>query len=72
MISREATLKHIEKIRQNALMVDDIRRASIIMNGMYLCEIAVRNKPSVQPEREHTMEEFMFGQDMGNPEDGSL
>ena len=28
--------------------------------------------PSAQPEREYTMEEFMFGQDMGNPEDGSL
>lgn len=23
-------------------------------------------------EHEYTMEEFMFGQDMGNPEDGSL
>lgn len=28
--------------------------------------------PPVQPELEHTMEEFMYGQDMGNPEDGSL
>ncbi len=28
--------------------------------------------PSVQSEHEYTMEEFMFGQDMGNPEDGSL
>lgn len=28
--------------------------------------------PSVQQELEHTMEEFMYGQDMGNPEDGSL
>lgn len=27
---------------------------------------------SAQPEREYTMEEFMYGQDMGNPEDGSL
>ena len=26
--------------------------------------------PSAEPE--HTMEEFMYGQDMGNPEDGSL
>ena len=23
-------------------------------------------------QEEHTMEEFMYGQDMGNPEDGSL
>lgn len=28
--------------------------------------------PSAQPEHEYTMEEFMYGQDMGNPEDGSL
>lgn len=27
---------------------------------------------SAHPEPERTMEEFMFGQDMGNPEDGSL
>lgn len=33
---------------------------------------AVIAVPSIQPEREHTMEEFMLGQDMGNPEDGSL
>ena len=32
---------------------------------------AIRNMPSAQPE-ERTMEEFMYGQDMGNPEDGSL
>ena len=28
--------------------------------------------PSAQPEPEHTMEEFMYGQELGNPEDGSL
>ena len=50
LISRQAILKHIEKIRQGAQMMDDIRRASIIMNGMYLCEKAVRNQPSAQPE----------------------
>ena len=72
LISRKAILKHIEKIQQGALMMDDIRRASIVMNGMYLLEKAVRNQPSAQPKTERTMEEFMFGQDMGNPEDGSL
>ena len=72
LISRQAILKHIEKIRQEAQMMDDIRRASIIMNGMYLCEKAAMNQPSEHLETEYTMEEFMFGQDMGNPEDGSL
>jgi hypothetical protein len=51
LISRQAVLKHIEKIRQEAQMMDDTRRASIIMNGMYLCEKAVMNQPSAQPER---------------------
>jgi hypothetical protein len=32
----------------------------------------LKRLPSVQPEPERTMEEFMYGQDMGNPEDGSL
>lgn len=53
LISREAILKHIEKIRQGALMMDDIRRASIIMNGMDLCEEAVMNQPSAQSEIIH-------------------
>ena len=48
LISRQAILKHIEKLRQDALMMDDTRRASIIMNGMDLCEEAVMNQPSVE------------------------
>lgn len=50
LIDRQAILKHIEKIRQDALMMDDTRRAGIIMNGMLLCEEAVRNQPSTQME----------------------
>ena len=46
LISMEAILKHIEKIRQSVQMMDDTHRASIIMNGMYLCEKAVRDQPS--------------------------
>ena len=51
LISRKLTLKNIEKIRQSVQMMDDTHRASITMNGMYLCEKAVRNQPSAQPER---------------------
>ena len=50
LISMEAILKHIEKIRQSVQMMDDTHRASIIMNGMYLCEKAVWDQPSAQPE----------------------
>ena len=50
LIDRKSILKHIEKKRQCAMMMDDIRMASIIMNGMYLLEEAVMNQPSTQPE----------------------
>jgi len=33
---------------------------------------ALLKLPSTQPEPEHTMEEFMYGQELGDPEDGSL
>jgi len=56
LISREAILKHIEKIRQSVQMMDDTHRASIIMNGMYLCEKAVRNQPSAQSDIVHCRE----------------
>ena len=51
LINRQAILKHIEKTRQSVQMMDDTRVASIIMNGMYLCEKAVRDQPSVQLDR---------------------
>lgn len=50
LISRQAILKRVEKIRQSLQMMDYTRRASIIMNGMYLCEEAVRNQTSAEPE----------------------
>ena len=49
-ISRQATLKLIENIRQGVQMMDDTHMACIIMNGMHLCEEAVRNQPSAEPE----------------------
>lgn len=46
LIDRKAALKHIEKTRHGALMIDDIRESSIIMWSMNLLEEAVRNQPS--------------------------
>ena len=66
LISRKAVLKHIEKIRQSAQMMDDIRRASIIMNGMDLCEEAVRNQPSPQPEQTKMIKEIREWINSGN------
>ena len=51
LINRQAILKHIEKTRQSVQMMDDTRVASIIMNGMYLCEKAVMKQPTAQPEQ---------------------
>lgn len=56
LIDRQAILKHIEKIRQDALMMDDTHRASIVMKGMNLCEEAVRNQPSEQPKHGYWIE----------------
>lgn len=50
LISRQAILKKIENIRQGVQMMDDTRRASIIMNGMHLCEEAVRYQPSADTD----------------------
>ena len=75
LISRQAILKHIEKIRQGVQMLDgDIHRASIIMNGMDLCEEAVRNQPTVDAapvvrckECKHKDEENGFCEGRGFP-----
>lgn len=52
LIDGQTILKHIEKKRQDAQMMDDIRRAGIIMTGMDLLEEAVKNQPSAQPNLE--------------------
>ena len=55
--------------------IDAINGIMPTKEGLYepsevLCKLM--QLPSVQPELEHTMEEFMYGQDLGSPEDGSL
>ena len=58
--------------------IDEIRKDTVIIrnNGGYFgtipSEVITGELPSAQPESEHTMEEFMYGQDLGSPEDGSL
>ena len=48
---------------------EDIKEVRLIRAEK--AQAALEQLPSEKPE-ERTMEEFMFGQDMGNPEDGSL
>ncbi len=60
LISRQAILKNIEKIRHSVQMMDDTHRAGIVMTGMHLCEEAVRNQPSAQPEQLTDIEQRIF------------
>ena len=49
--------------------------AKIPLRALHLTIFGANNRTSfvdTEEEPEHTMEEFMYGQDMGNPEDGSL
>lgn len=45
LIDRQKALEYIEKRRQDALMMDDMRESSITMRAMDLLEEAVRNQP---------------------------
>ena len=61
MVSRQAVKDWILKW-EGYIDIDTITRM----------QCRVIDIPSAQPEHEYTMEECMYGQDMGNPEDGSL
>lgn len=68
------TQKPLDTISRKAA-IDAINNIMPTKEGLYepsevLCKLM--QLPSVQPELEHTMEEFMYGQDLGSPEDGSL
>ena len=60
LIDRQVMLKHIEKTRQAAYMMDDIRKASRIMRGMDLLEKTVMSQPSVQLEPLTDKEQRIF------------
>ena len=48
------------------------KKMSDLISKMKQIVDIIENLPSAQTEPEHTMEEFMYDQDLGNPEDGSL
>lgn len=64
----------IEAICKVCSMEEDYHKCDGYPETSTWCDslVALRALPSAQQELEHTMEEFMYGQDMGNPEDGSL
>lgn len=69
LISRQAAIDALERTKEKDPKGDIASFYNTITDN----KIAVIEAlPSVQLEHEYTMEEFMYGQDMGNPEDGSL
>ena len=72
LISRQEAITEICDVRCGEYKVEceSYNNRNYISNCDYIRSLL--NLPSAQPEHEYTMEEFMFGQDMGNPEDGSL
>lgn len=51
LIDRQEVIKHIEKTRQDALMMDDLREASLTMYSMCLLEEAMRSQPPAQQKK---------------------
>lgn len=62
----------IDAICKACSMEEDYHKCNGYPETSTWCDnlVALRALPSAQPEP--TMEEFMYGQDLGNPEDGSL
>lgn len=69
LIDRQTILKYIEKKRQEAMMIDDIREANIIIKGMLMCEEAVLKQPSTQLEPLTDKEQRIFLAAMGREEE---
>ena len=69
-ISRQAAIEVIDAV----FPVDPMKSeyAQGLACGVALAKTYVEQLPPAQPESEHTMEDFMYGQDLGSPEDGSL
>ena len=69
-ISRQAAIDAFDCT--NELIVGGAANAQNVVNYINKVVGKIKALPSAQPEPEHTMEEFMYGQELGDPEDGSL
>ena len=70
LISRQAVINEINE-RQRKLIYC-LGFENDMVKIMDIAKSIITATPPVQQEPEHTMEEFMYGQDLGSPEDGSL
>lgn len=67
LIRRQDVIHEIEERKE----ANGYRNVAVI-SELNRLEGYIMRLPSAQPESEHTMEEFMYGQELGDPEDGSL
>ena len=65
LISRQAAIDKMAELQGRASTKAEFK-------GISKAWKRIKELPSAQPEPEHTMEEFMYGQELGDPEDGSL
>lgn len=64
--------ENMDYLISRLVAIEAIKQSTIHSEDESLAVEALEELPSAQPEHEYTMEEFVYGQDMGNPEDGSL
>lgn len=50
LISKQAIIDEIWKLRRSQQMLDDTQKADLVMQGIYLVEKVIEKLPSVQPE----------------------
>ena len=73
LIDRQAAIEKLDfymKSTRSGLECEMREDEMDFYKACHLAKKIITNMPPAQPE--HTMEEFMYGQDMGDPEDGSL
>ena len=63
LISRKAIINEINEQQRKLIYCFGFENDAVKM--MDIAKSIVTAMPSAQPESEHTMEEFMLGQDMG-------
>ena len=59
LISRQAAIDAMWKIRRQQQMIDDTHKADMVMHGIHLAEKALEQLPSAEPVR-HGKKRRMF------------
>ena len=70
LISRQDAIDKINERQRKLIYCFGFENDAVKI--MDIAKSIVMAIPSERPEPERTMEEFMYGQDLGSPEDGGL